>query len=994
MRCQSSGPGVETASTTVVPLVLPEPLLPVPFQTANDRAWDMNQIIKRPFVLSTLTWDNTTTNGTILQSLALPQAFESQPILNNIYSTFTISRFKIKLTFTLTGTKFHQGALMCAWRPMTGPNSYETPSIQTNYLTPHCFLRADVPNTIEMEIPFIFDSSYYPYYMDPTKEPFGYINILVFSQLAYATGASPVLTLSITGAIEEIEFHIPRTVFTAFSPTPSLKNEKTYLEDKKNRVKVMRPQMMSSPDQPATSAGANVVPVKIGMPVGRIVESRRDRINSIRDMVKRMVPIAKANVVPTGLGTDNTVFSCPQIFDGSLIYHPWFGNSPLAMYANMYRLCRGSVRYELDITVDFQSPNTHGLHNVHAYMMFLPKYFPGVPASDGRTSIYQAPSGGNSAVNMQPVVNIDPALGGIYAQTFSDIFQFLPKAVTSNYTPSSGTSSITGINSFNFSPFVMFAPLVGTTDGFSCSLAIEVPFCHNRHAYRVPNYYPQSVPGFYDGAWPADGPVPAYTAVNSDSPYPRSTPFGPAHSPGTVVFGLFSNNPTIGGYAPPEFSFELHGSAGDDFRLGCLADLPPMYLQGNNYVAANNEPGFGIDMAIYHGFLKDKDKEGTFADGNVAVDNAEAERLRKEAEMAEYYKQIGSIDQTVDPELLAHAPPALREQLLAKQVTNTITVKRPQGNTINTMTTYNGAVSGSNPINVTGDKFDTKADISIPADAMATAMDKPSFNVQLPGTKIHQMNYRANSTGIYFGERQALCGSDVDDADPNDFGTDKDEMSFEYLRSIPGIVADFGWATSALVGSLLAEVPISPFILDGGNDGFKEPTPTNSYRLSMLAQTCLPFVFWRGSLNYRLRLFASGFHTGKLFISVNYHPYRTGQPNALPSAKFLEFEPATEVDAMSQYGMYVDLSTDNADITFNCAYVSHEMFTYVNHWQANRRNNIGTISFLVIQPLVAVPGTQPTIQCVLEQWAGDDFSTHSLAPPAVAWSDRPPTLTP
>lgn len=985
-----------TASETVTPLVVPHPTLAVAAPTANDRPWNVEAIIKRPFVIATTTWDSTAVTGTVIETIALPQAFEAQPILNNIYNTFTISRFSITLTFTMTGTKFHQGALMCAWRPMTGPNGYETPSVQTMYLTPHCFLRADVPNTISLDLPFAYDSSYYPYYMDPTVDPFGYLNIMVFSQLAFATGASPVLTMSITAAINDIEFHIPRTPFTVFVPTLASASEaskkKTYLEDKMAKIRVVRPQ---STDQKATAGGITEEPTVVGRPLGKTSKGGCDRVNSIRDFCKRLVPLAQGSVLASNLGNpDNTLFSNPQCFDASLVYNPVFGNSPLSYFANWYRLARGSVRYEIDLSI---TPNKNDgaayAHNYQMYCFFLPKYFPKIPHG-GAQSIYQSdPTDFNK---MLPVVNLDPTLGYPYADTWIDAAHFLPHSTTANYTFDSATQTATGVNDTNWSPFISFAPLVASADGFTCSLSIEIPFVHNRHAFRVPNYYVGG--SFYDNVWYADGPVPSSGApVHTASPYARATPIGDAHSSGTIFFGLYRSSPLATSSLMPTFSYQVNGAAGDDFRLGVLADLPQQYVTGTSFFDANLYPGFGLDMIDFLSFAKStRTTKGIARLADVSKeDNSHVKEESPHAsdETAPMAEQIAR-DLAGREDVLSTDEVVALLYDVGNKPPEQIRLVRPQGNVnaSRVITQYYGAVSGSNPINVTGDKFDAKADVSIPADAMATAMDKPSFLVQMPGNKIYQYNYRSGSTGIFFGERAALCTSDLDESDPKDFGTDKDEMSFEYLRSIPGVVAAFPWTTSSAANSILAEVPISPFILDGGTDGFLEPTPGNSYRLNMLATTCLPFLMWRGQLRWRVRFFASGFHTGKLFIAVNYHPYRTGAPASSDSSTLLEFAPTTAADAMSQYGMYIDLSPENSDVTFATEYVSHEQFTFVNHWRANQRNNIGTISFIVIQPLVAVPGTQPSIDIVLEQWAGDDFSTHTLAPAAAAWTDRPPTL--
>jgi hypothetical protein len=636
------------------------------------------------------------------------------------------------------------------------------------------------------------------------------------------------------------------------------------------------------------------------------------------------------------------------MMDATAVYHPWINATPLAPVANMYRLARGSLRYEFDFQINYPKNTANQMQltnaNIQAFAMFLPKYFPPLK-TDGTEPYYIQPGVGFSNY-MAATLSYNTGSSFI-ADNFpladvSGLFR------TGNpYYARFPTADPSSIKQLNYSPYHQMVPLTASSDGFSCSVALEIPFVHHNDAYRIPNQWNNTTPPVE--SWIADGPIPAHVSTRHNTPYPDQTIFGPAFSPGSIVYGLYNANPLT--YSTPlvpmNVTTSVMGGFGDDFRFGCLSNLDYTFLNSQYYTDTTYQPGYGADMF-----------------------------------------------NTGGPSFAATAPPATdlsKLDNLAQLQSLVPRIVSAQGNSTSTNITQNfsGAVSGTVPVNVTGDKWDNKLDLSIPT----TGMDKPSCTLQLPMGKMFQFNWRNADTGIYIGERQALCASDTDEARPGDFGTEMDEMAFENIRKIPGIVLNTNWDTTKTLGTSLFQLPISPFIIPtiAGNSGFAMPANTTPYSLTMLANTVIPFLYWRGALRYRFRVFACGFHTGKLFIAVNYHPYRSGQPNSSTGLAVLnQLIPVDFNSALSQYGIYIDLSEENHDVEFEVPYISQDVFTTVNHLNANMRNNTGTISCYVVQPLVAVPGTSTSVNILLEMWAGDDFETHTLTPGAAVFTNVPP----
>jgi hypothetical protein len=945
--------GVVLATETLETTIVPKPMVNKVDMTAAEKNWSVNDLMKRPIFLGEAVWNGVQTQGSCIYTQFLPQAFFNQPLFAQSFGLFNLSRFKMTVTFTMTGTKFHQGCIMASWRPMVANDAAHLKLINAFYVTPHAFLRADRPNTVKFEVPFKYDTAWYPHYMNAVDEPFGSIGLFVFAPLIFAAGATPQLSISVSAQFDSLEFHMPRTPFITNNPISLLAAAKDNTTDPEalparplSSRTVLPPIVAPQASQEsATVAGAvSSKPTVIGRPLP-LPTLRRDVVVSYRDMFKKSYQVSRVVTPIETISQYTSVFPSFNMMDATALFHPWMNATPLAPVANMYRLARGSLRYEIDFQLAFPKNTANASivtnANVQAFAMFMPKYFP-QPRSSDKTPVYYFANGGSSSPTWWP--SLPYVTGG---PTGSDAFPFAD--VASLFRISQGpygrlaAADPSQIRQINFSPYHMITPMTASADGFSCSLALEIPFVHHRDAYRIPNIW--TTTNQPDNQWVTDGPIAAHGTTRNWTPYAEHSLFGPAHSPGTIVYGLYSTTPLA--YTTPNVPMHcttiVNGSLGDDFRFGCLSNMDYTWLNGNFFTDTAYMPGQGCDM---------------FNTG-------------------------------VPPALKSELPfPGVVHQPPPTEVTYRSVI--PQGNTTSTTVTqhFAGAVSGTVPVNVTGDKWDNKLDLSIPT----SGMDKPSCTLQLPAGKMFQFNWRNSDTGIWMGERQALKASDTNEARPGDFGTEQDEMAFEVIRQVPGVCLATSWDTTQVQGTALFHCPISPVVLTysgSATTAFSMPAYDVGYQTYMLEKTCIPFLYWRGALRYRFRLFASGFHTGKLFLAINYHPYRSGQPvNLTQLASFQQIIPADFNSALSQYGIYIDLSEENHDIEFEVPYVSSDVFTAVNHFVSNMKNNIGTLSCYIVQPLVAVPGIATSIQGVLEIWAGDDFQTHTLCSQAAIWSNQ------
>lgn len=207
---------------------------------------------------------------------------------------------------------------------------------------------------------------------------------------------------------------------------------------------------------------------------------------------------------------------------------------------------------------------------------------------------------------------------------------------------------------------------------------------------------------------------------------------------------------------------------------------------------------------------------------------------------------------------------------------------------------------------------------------------------------------------------------------------DMDEMSFAYLFKRESLLVQVPWTAITPAGTNLVNIAIHPQthpVHINGLDVAKFQTA--------LSWASYPFMYWRGSINYRIQVVASQMHRGRL--AVVYQPVKHST-NALPGSHLT-------------YTQYMDL-TETRDCTFTVRYTHYApylamhipglnmigsgapSFNAVISGQSN-----GILSIFVLNELGA-PVNTANVTINIFQSAGDDFMV--AAPGAVAFEQLSP----
>jgi hypothetical protein len=121
-----------------------------------------------------------------------------------------------------------------------------------------------------------------------------------------------------------------------------------------------------------------------------------------------------------------------------------------------------------------------------------------------------------------------------------------------------------------------------------------------------------------------------------------------------------------------------------------------------------------------------------------------------------------------------------------------------------------------------------------------------------------------------------------------------DELSIDYLKTIPSYITSFTWDTTTVPGTLLAKIPVSPMFCnkDTVTGGF-------SYDFSPAGGIGYMFGSWTGSMKIHLQFVASKFHRGR--IRVSYCP--NGEASSLdPTIINENFSSIVDLSESHDYG--------------------------------------------------------------------------------------------
>lgn len=184
---------------------------------------------------------------------------------------------------------------------------------------------------------------------------------------------------------------------------------------------------------------------------------------------------------------------------------------------------------------------------------------------------------------------------------------------------------------------------------------------------------------------------------------------------------------------------------------------------------------------------------------------------------------------------------------------------------------------------------------------------------------------------------------------PGFAGNDIDEMSIDFLKSIPAYYKTITWTTSNVAGDILMTESLTPItFITSFTSGVK--TALCHTPVAMLGQL---FGYYRGGLRFTFKIVKTEFHSGR--IAVTFNPLAPYQANASVSA----------TDAPYVHREILDIREGNS-FDFIVPYVSLTPYK-------NRIEPYGNITMSVINPLIAPATVSSSIKFLVEVAGAPDL---------------------
>jgi hypothetical protein len=180
---------------------------------------NFDQILDKPFLVTTVSWSTSATNFTELWRLPFPSSIMSNPLAKVPFDSATFFQAKMCCMLQVSGTPMHQGLILVAAVPHGTPAITNANQILS---APHVFLNATESTSVCLECPMYTPSSVYR-----TQDPSATANNLIVSTsylgtdvfdlvffvmdaLTVATGSSTSISISVHNIFKEAQFYVPK----------------------------------------------------------------------------------------------------------------------------------------------------------------------------------------------------------------------------------------------------------------------------------------------------------------------------------------------------------------------------------------------------------------------------------------------------------------------------------------------------------------------------------------------------------------------------------------------------------------------------------------------------------------------------------------------------------------------------------------------------------------------------------------------------------------
>lgn len=226
---------------------------------------------------------------------------------------------------------------------------------------------------------------------------------------------------------------------------------------------------------------------------------------------------------------------------------------------------------------------------------------------------------------------------------------------------------------------------------------------------------------------------------------------------------------------------------------------------------------------------------------------------------------------------------------------------------------------------------------------------KPTINAPPSLMSRKATFHMTNIDGAFNGKKLSALSDNAISINSDRAGTKIDEMSFDFLQSIPVWFRTVSWTQVQTAGTVLTYFDVGlGFYPVAIGKGFTEPP---------FATLSRSFSNWRGSLVFKFKFVKTEFHSGRLAFSFVPNDQYNPQPTTLT---------LDQSDNLMRH--IVDIRETN-EVEFCVPFIAP-----TNYLENDNGSSIGRVFVNVVNELVSPDSVPSSVPMLIEVSAGDDFS--------------------
>jgi hypothetical protein len=234
-------------------------------------------------------------------------------------------------------------------------------------------------------------------------------------------------------------------------------------------------------------------------------------------------------------------------------------------------------------------------------------------------------------------------------------------------------------------------------------------------------------------------------------------------------------------------------------------------------------------------------------------------------------------------------------------------------------------------------------------------LDPPTFVSRQILHKISNVDTPDNSQKLSYLDKNEL------EELPGFGGQNEDEMSLNYIASIPAFYKSTNWSSGQSQGANLVSYEVTPRVLYNQTSQASN-TVTHCTPIAFVSRF---FAQWRGSIVYKFKIVKTEFHTGRLLLAFAPFDYNWSTSNIAPTMSDTQFLHRQIIDV--RYGSEFEMTIP---------------FQALQQYRptAGLNRAIGYLHVYILNPLVAPTTVASSVTILTEVSAGPDFEWAVPAP--------------